>query len=566
MDLTAIYNRITSNIVSDLGQCVLLLGPELSVDKYGNYYKSYFKQLEKDEESYISNYFSAENLFAFVDEYGSSIITEKIKNFYDIVGDRVLLDMISRIEFPLIFNVCPDKALNKVYCEKNITFESGFFSKESKPLFNNLPLPSKKLPIIYNIFGSIDNDQSIILTHAKLFETIEHLLPEKSLPDNIEIFLKNASSFIFLGFKFDSWYYQLICHKLGLVTVNSKKASLSVPSYEDNVDTVSIVMGKYFNMNFTQENPAQTIENIIEHCERKKPGSLRPKNALLNQHYGVFISYARNDELEDLLGLIIFTIKSQKLKEKEKIKSLIEIFKKAGVDVESENELLEIVSTNNDENLSLEIQKWYNEFIAKHRPFQDENDKQNYKREDIVNLIEIKLKDKGGQLMQVFRDRTELTYGDSIDSFMNRIGKGKTVIRVISDKYLKSRYCMDEALRIQRYSDNEKRIFTVVLNDTQFSAEEKIMYKKYWETMVENIYGKIDSTIKNKIDKERVKRNYGVYIEIYDFIDDFIANIQDEVYLETNMYKVEKIPKQDSPEQNAFDNFINTIINKMKEE
>src|SRR4051794_10761124 len=175
-ELIEIYNKITSNIVAELGQCVLLLGPELSVDNDGNYYKSYFKQLEKDEKSFITNYFSSENLFSFVDEYGSDKITERVKNFYDNVGDKVLLEMISRIQFPLIINVCPDKALNKVYTQKAITFEEGFFSKDSKLLYNGLPLPSKKLPVVYNIFGSIDNDQSLILTHAKLYETIEHLL------------------------------------------------------------------------------------------------------------------------------------------------------------------------------------------------------------------------------------------------------------------------------------------------------------------------------------------------------------------------------------------------------
>lgn len=562
-ELEEIYNRLSSNIVSDLGQCVLLLGPELSVDKEGNYYKSYFKQLANDKKSLITNYFSSENLFAFKDDYAQDVITNKIKDFYTNVGDKILLEMISRIQFPLIINVCPDKALNNIYDEKAIKYSSGFFSKLSKPLFNHLSYPSKQHPIIYNIFGSIDNDFSLVLTHGKMYETIEHLLPEKSLPDNIEYFLSNASSFIFLGFKFDSWYYQLICHKLGLVKVNPKKTSLSVPSYEENVDTVSIVMSGYFNMNFTKENPAQTIEKLIEQCETRRPGSLRPK-VKANQYCSVFISYARNDEHEDLIELIKFTVQNTQSSEAEKLNNLVNILNKAHINADSEDELLELINMNN-ENIDPNVDQWYENYLIKHRGYNFDKIYQEYKREDIVDLLESKLKEKGGNFIQVFRDRKELTYGDSIDSFMNRIGKGKTVIRVISDKYLKSRYCMDEALRIKKYQDIDKRIFTIVLPDAELGPEQSIIYKKYWEVLVENIYGKIDSALKNRIDKERIKKNYHIYLDVYDYMDEFIKSVQDEVHLKTNSYHANMLPRPGSPKQEEFDKFIETIISKMKE-
>lgn len=50
------------------------------------------------------------------------------------------------------------------------------------------------------------------------------------------------------------------------------------------------------------------------------------------------------------------------------------------------------------------------------------------------------------QLCQVFaikgykiiRDKSAVAYKDSIKSFMDRIGRGKFIIAVISDKYMKS--------------------------------------------------------------------------------------------------------------------------------
>ena len=43
--IQSIYEEIAHNIQTKEGQCVLLLGPELSVNKNGTDYKTYFKKL-----------------------------------------------------------------------------------------------------------------------------------------------------------------------------------------------------------------------------------------------------------------------------------------------------------------------------------------------------------------------------------------------------------------------------------------------------------------------------------------------------------------------------------------
>jgi len=51
------------------------------------------------------------------------------------------------------------------------------------------------------------------------------------------------------------------------------------------------------------------------------------------------------------------------------------------------------------------------------------------------------------------RDREEVRYKESIRDFMRRIGQGKCVVVVISDKYLKSENCMFEMIEIARSRD-----------------------------------------------------------------------------------------------------------------
>lgn len=479
-DIITAYENIASLINSSTGGCVLILGPELAVNKIGIGYKSYFKSIVPKD----STYFDSENLFHFHDNQASFNVRRKVVEYYEQVGDPVLMEMISRIPFPLIINVCPDKAINKTLKRKGIEFSEGYFSKESKTEFNpKIDFPSKNKTVVYNIFGTIDIPQSLILTHNKLYETMEYLLPQNSLPDNIEHFLKStANSFIFLGFKFDSWYYQLICHKLDINSSPEKpKINISSPEKIGNSST-EIIMGNYFDMKFISENPMQCMHNIIEFCEKDNPQSLRKKSP--NSAYSTFVSYARNGQ-------------------------------------------------------------------------------NNPNRENIVDLIEATIKECNTDgLLQLFRDRNDLEFGGSIDAFMTYIGVGKIVIRVISDKYLKSIYCMTEACRMKKYKDEDKRIFTIVMNDADINSDDGIKkYKEYWLLEGKKIWD--DETKLNNCNSED-------YVCAYKYIDQFIYEIKSQLYLSFDYNDIVKNPATNeislSENKKAeFEDFMKQICLKMKQ-
>ena len=52
--------------------------------------------------------------------------------------------------------------------------------------------------------------------------------------------------------------------------------------------------------------------------------------------------------------------------------------------------------------------------------------------------------------IKIIRDKTAMRYGDRISKFMSRIAHGDRIFIVLSDKYLKSAYCMSELLDIWR--------------------------------------------------------------------------------------------------------------------
>ena len=59
--------------------------------------------------------------------------------------------------------------------------------------------------------------------------------------------------------------------------------------------------------------------------------------------------------------------------------------------------------------------------------------------EKIVNELDKAFQEKG---ITLIRDKRDLGFKGMITDFMVQIGEGNAVVTVISDKYLKSSYCM----------------------------------------------------------------------------------------------------------------------------
>jgi internalin A len=92
---------------------------------------------------------------------------------------------------------------------------------------------------------------------------------------------------------------------------------------------------------------------------------------------------------------------------------------------------------------------------------------------------------------KVVRDKTAMTYGDRISQFMDRIGKGAVngrVFVVLSDKYLKSAYCMHELFDVWRNCREDPKTFIdrtrvhVLASATIATPVERAQYVIYWQS------------------------------------------------------------------------------------
>ncbi len=105
-------------------------------------------------------------------------------------------------------------------------------------------------------------------------------------------------------------------------------------------------------------------------------------------------------------------------------------------------------------------------------------------REDIVNKLYDALKEEG---FEVKRDKMDLGYRGLISEFMKEIGRGHLIVVAISDKYLRSPYCMHELNEIYRNSRQDKqafveRVFPMRVERVDMSKPAVLKsYLQYWK-------------------------------------------------------------------------------------
>ena len=73
-----------------------------------------------------------------------------------------------------------------------------------------------------------------------------------------------------------------------------------------------------------------------------------------------------------------------------------------------------------------------------------------------------------------------------LDAELQRLGRGRIVVAVISDKYLKSPYCMYELLEVWRSGGFQERLFPVMLPDARIHRlTDQLDYVAFWQREIE---------------------------------------------------------------------------------
>ncbi|MEH2043073.1 leucine-rich repeat domain-containing protein [Nostoc sp.] len=170
--------------------------------------------------------------------------------------------------------------------------------------------------------------------------------------------------------------------------------------------------------------------------------------------------------------------------------------------------------------------------------------------EQFVNKLDETFQAKG---IKIIRDKRDLGYKGLIKAFMERIGRGKCAIAVISDKYLKSRNCMFELMQIAKNGEFYNRIFPIVLADAQiYKPVTRLKYIKHWEDEIKEL----DEEMK-KVGAANLQ-GFREEIDQYTEIRNTIAEL-------TNLLKDMNTLTPDIHSESDFESLLNAIAQRLDE-
>lgn len=261
------YGKLPRDIKNE--KCILFLGPEICKNKQGTkFYELKYKKLCGLDE-YIDSYYKNEDLFLFKDEIAKDDACYEIQDLYKNEFSDEIYTLIAAIPFHLIINFSPDLFLPKIFDRSGLPYNFHYFNK--KKTRQDIPEPTYEVPLIYNLFGSIEDEESLVLTHTDLFDYLSTILGDNSqLPDNLRLSFqeKNIKNFIFIGFDLNKWYIQLILRLLKLDKYKSKLRSYATGSKVNERN--KSFCEKHFQIQIISDNCIEYIKGLYQACQKKK--------------------------------------------------------------------------------------------------------------------------------------------------------------------------------------------------------------------------------------------------------------------------------------------------------
>ncbi len=280
-------------------KCILMLGPDIATNADGiPLHQDLITYLNKESDLKIE--FDIDNFILFKNKTTKTFFYSDFKKFYD--NNSAAKDIhkkIAVLPFHVIISLSPDLILKKTFEQLGLAYNFQHYSKKQNPF--DVSRPSRNNPLIYNLFGSITDEDSLIITHDDLFEFIFTILGgEHKLPPELRVSLQNAKVFLFLGFDFTKWYMKLI---LRLFDLHKDILPMTLDTntrMEKNLKNFYI---NNFEMEFINTEAGELIRDLYK--EGLKQNILKAVNTLNENPISLKVKMLlKEDHIEDALIML----------------------------------------------------------------------------------------------------------------------------------------------------------------------------------------------------------------------------------------------------------------------
>lgn len=320
-----IWDEILDSINRD--NCVLILGPGAMVDHTGYPLQTRLRQAFANQ-VYGSESDVPGSLLDLGDQPGRK--SQKIMAVEDVYRQNQVHDiysLLAYIPFSLILSTSPDTLMHQAFEQQGIDHQFEYYNY--KEVNEDISYPSKESPLIYNVFGSWRDYDSLILSNRDLFDFLFRILGDsdsRSLPAPLKEKLSTAHSFVFLGFDFYNKEYDLL---LRLFNTHQKDVNFAFVNQIQLEDSRRDLLEKHFHIEFVEHNPLDFIRECYQRCSKvailreiSRPSLLHQvsrmlKNKEVNAAFEVLHEYFQDKEEEEEEVLFIFAGRYSRLQSAE---------------------------------------------------------------------------------------------------------------------------------------------------------------------------------------------------------------------------------------------------------
>ena len=329
------WNNLVTAISND--ECILVLGPNIAtVEKNGKTFSlqqllaehlaKEFHRLQPNlpllnsaNLAYVSKQLEDALLpqCNFKEGRARTRLGELIENFYNEydISHFPIFEKLANLPFRFIVNTCPDNFLLEALEDENKLDAASLFYHYKNPTHNNNIDTNKTditsdAPLIFNLFGSVDQPDSMIITETDQLVFLDTILQQENtagIPNKIAIEFTSSKekdsekNFIFLGFDFNQWHLRLILHLIN--RYQKQKETYALQNPKDLSDLTNFFYKRNFEVEFVDFEPQEFATTFLEKIKTVKTP---PKDTRLNT---VLIYDLQDEQIKNTLDTHLATLK-----------------------------------------------------------------------------------------------------------------------------------------------------------------------------------------------------------------------------------------------------------------
>jgi len=217
-------------------QCILMLGPDASVEQSGDSFVPCTEVLADEMVDKINskvewnivlnptNFMQVSQYYSMI--YGRKALESKIRTFYQQRQHETchVHQLLSSLPFYFIITSTPDQMFYNALKEAGKDPLTAYYHFQGEQNVDSITMGTEKNPLIFNLLGKIDYSdplvsKSLVLTEDNLMSLLVTLYTdERPLPANVksELMGNKDKCFLFLGFGFKHWYLRILLYALKL--------------------------------------------------------------------------------------------------------------------------------------------------------------------------------------------------------------------------------------------------------------------------------------------------------------------------------------------------------------